>query len=195
MPGKNKKYDTIIRAARELFWKHGFRRISTEEICRHAGVSKMTFYKYFPNKLELARVVFDKEAAKGAGMFREIMKAPIPPDERMKRILLMKMEGTNDISSEFLADFYNNPELGLKDHIEETTRKMWGEIVDDFRKAQENGVFRKDFKPELMWYLSMKMMEFINDENLMKFYSSPNEMIMELAGFFVYGIAPQGKTK
>jgi len=107
----------------------------------------------------------------------------------------MKMEGTNDISSEFLADFYNNPELGLKDHIEETTRKMWGEIVDDFRKAQGKGVFRKDFKPELMWYLSMKMMEFINDENLMKFYSSPNEMIMELAGFFVYGIAPQEKTK
>ena len=54
MDAKTKKQDQIIQAGRHLFWKYGMKRVSIEEICREAGVSKMTFYKYFANKTALA---------------------------------------------------------------------------------------------------------------------------------------------
>lgn len=191
MSRTNIKYGEILKAAREVFWKHGFKRVTIEEICKQAGVSKMTFYKFFPNKLELARAVFDKEAARGAEDFRKILNSRMPPGEKMNRILLLKLQGTNDISREFLSDFYNNPELGLKEHIEKTTEKIWKEIVNDFRMAQEIGTFRKEIKPELIFYMSQKMMEMINDENLVKLYQSPQDMIIELASFFIYGMLPR----
>lgn len=186
----NKKLNSILIAGRELFWKHGFKRVTIEEICQKATVSKMTYYKFFSNKLELARHVFDIEAEKGAAQFRAIIADKIPPAEKIKKMIDMKMKGTYEISREFLMDFYEDPGLGLKDHIEETTKKLWSEIIQDFRKGQSEGVFRKDIKPELILYFSLKMMEFINDAELAKLYDGPMEMIKELAGFFVYGIAP-----
>ena len=70
----NKKYMAIIQTSRELFWKYGFRRVTIDEICREAKTSKMTFYRFFPNKLELARTVFDMVADEGLRKFREILK-------------------------------------------------------------------------------------------------------------------------
>lgn len=188
------KYGEILLKARELFWKYGFKRVTIEEICKLARVSKMTFYKFFPNKLELARIVFDQEVAKGTENFRKIMNSRMPPGEKIKRILSLKLQGTNDISREFLSDFYNDPELGLKEHIEKTTETSWNEILNDLRKAQENGTFRKEIKPELILYLSQKVIDMINDENLVKMYTSPQEMIMELANFFIYGMISRNKV-
>jgi AcrR family transcriptional regulator len=53
VPGRptNQKYLKILAAGRDLFWKHGFKRVTIEEVCREAGASKMTFYKFFENKI------------------------------------------------------------------------------------------------------------------------------------------------
>jgi len=39
------------------------------------------------------------------------------------------------------------------------------------------------------------MMEMINDENLLKIYNNPQDMIMELAHFFMYGMIPENEIK
>lgn len=186
----NRKYEDILKTARDLFWKYGFKRVSIEEICRKAGVSKMTFYRFFPNKVELARYVFDQEANKGLMEFKSIMHENTAPAEKLHKIMLLKLNGTNDISQEFLMDFYNNPELGLKQHIEETTVRTWKEILADFKEAQANGTFRKDFKPEFILLITQKIMEMVNDAKISQMFSTPQEMIMELATFFMYGISP-----
>ena len=51
---RSKKYQHIVETAEELFFKHSVKRVSVEEICNKANVSKMTFYRYFSNKQELA---------------------------------------------------------------------------------------------------------------------------------------------
>ena len=51
----NPKQKQILETSKELFWKFGFKRVTIEEICKEAGVSKMTFYKYYPNKIELVK--------------------------------------------------------------------------------------------------------------------------------------------
>ena len=43
-PAKNKKKQSIIKASRDLFMRYGIKRVTVEEICETAGVSKMTFY-------------------------------------------------------------------------------------------------------------------------------------------------------
>lgn len=49
----------IVRAAFELFAAHGYEAVSTEEIAAAAGVSRATFFNYFPRKdwilLEVAK--------------------------------------------------------------------------------------------------------------------------------------------
>ena len=189
---KGRKYEALMDKAHELFWKHGLRRVTVEEICREAGVSKMTFYRYFPDKKELAKEVYGRVVDEGIVKFREILNEPESSAvEKMEKILMLKLEGTSDISREFLADFYRNPETGLSDWVEEKSRQAWMEILDDFRTAQKRGWFRKDFNPEGWLLMAGKLSELVSDEKLADLYGTPQEMIMELARFFTYGIMPR----
>ncbi|KJY82911.1 TetR family transcriptional regulator [Vibrio galatheae] len=54
------KQEDIIKSAIEVFSKKGFEQASMEGISKHAGVSKRTLYKYYPNKEALFEVIVDK---------------------------------------------------------------------------------------------------------------------------------------
>ena len=189
-----KKEAAILKSGRELFWKYGFRRVSVEEICRTASVSKMTFYRYFSDKAELARAVYDAEVEVSMSRFREIVESDMPVPEKMSNMLLMKSGSVGNISREFLNDFYTDNETGLKSYIQEKLASFMKEILNDFRKAQERGVFRKDFKPEMLFYISQKIIDSINDPYLIGLYGSPAEVIMEVSELFTYGIAPNNSN-
>ena len=184
------KYEDILKTAQDLFWKHGFRRVSVEEICKKAGVSKMTFYRYFPNKIELAKTVFLNVVRDGQVKFRNIMQEGIPMKEKIKRIIEFKTEATNEISREFMEDFYLGSEPELKDFVNRTTSEVWNSLINDYRNAQEAGIFRKDFKPELLIQISFKFVDLLSDEKLTGLYDSPQEFILELTNLLTYGISP-----
>jgi hypothetical protein len=114
----------------------------------------------------------------------------MPPSDKLQQILMMKMEGTNDISRDFLMDFYSSADTGLKTFVQEMTKRSWDQITEGFRNAQEMGWIRKDFKPEFLFYISQKLVPMCTDEELLKLYTTPQELIMEFANFFTYGITP-----
>jgi AcrR family transcriptional regulator len=187
---QNKKYLDIIQVARTLFWKHGFKRVSIEEICREAKTSKMTFYKFFANKLELAKAVFDFVVDDSVATFKTVLHETTTASELISQMLKMKKEGIHEISKEFITDFYTNPELGLKDYIEEKTRTVWAEMIGDFKLAQERGILRKDLNIEFFVYFTQKYSDLLNDPYLNKIYPNPQDLIMELTRFSAYGISP-----
>ena len=193
-PVNSKKYHKILATARDLFWKHGFKRVSIEELCQAAGVSKMTFYKFFPNKVALAKTVFDREVGEGLTRFRNIVREDGPAPEKIRMIVEMKVQGTHNISREFLEDFYKDETLGLKAYVEEKTRQAWTEILEDFRYAQAMGWFRSDLKPELLFYISQKMGELVTDENLLRMYDSPQALVLEFTNLMAYGISSRDQS-
>ncbi|HOP58949.1 MAG TPA: TetR/AcrR family transcriptional regulator [Bacteroidales bacterium] len=191
MKVKNKKREALLVSGKKLFWKHGFKRVTIDEICRDSGVSKMTFYRWFNNKTEFAKTIYENEIRHGIERFNEIMqKEDIPAAERFKAIITLKLEGTNDISREFLNDFYNSDKTELRLFVEELTSHSWQEIIKSFRIAQEKGWFRKNFKPEFILFITQYLIPMFNDKNLQNLYNTPQDMIMEFANFFTYGISP-----
>lgn len=189
MENNRQKYDDILRNGRDLFWKYGFRRVTIEEICKKSGVSKMTFYKYFTDKTELAKRVFEWIVDEGQTELRKIMNDDSPAPEKIKKMITMKLEGTNNISNEFLQDFYTGSSE-LRNYVEEKTKIAWFQLINDFREAQKAGTFRKDFNPELIIRIQSKISELLEDESVTSLYDSRQELIMEFAKFMFYGIAP-----
>lgn len=186
---KNKQ--KIINAAKHLFWKYGFRKVSVEEICKEAKLSKMTFYKFFPNKIELAKRIFEDLADEGLKKYIEIINSNISIEKKIEKMLILKKEFTKNISKEFIMDFYKDTKLGLKDFIEQKTNEIQIESINLFKKGQEEGLYRKEIKPDFYLYMYKKMSEIFFDDELLKIYKSPNELIMEITNFFVYGISPR----
>lgn len=186
----SQKYQDILNTSRELFWKHGFRRVSVEEICKKANVSKMTFYRFFPNKTELAKTVYTNVIEEGKIKFRSIMQEEIPVREKIKKMILLKTEGTNNISREFLEDFYYDQDSDLKKFVDEKTKETWKGLMDDWKQGQEKGFFRKDFKPEFLMKVLFRLAEMLEDREIAGLYETPQEFILEFTNFVVYGIAP-----
>jgi TetR/AcrR family transcriptional repressor of mexJK operon len=60
-PGRSElRRQAIIRAATEVFVRHGYLGATTDEVAARASVSKQTLYKHFPDKKHLfAEVILD----------------------------------------------------------------------------------------------------------------------------------------
>ncbi|PKP38344.1 MAG: hypothetical protein CVT97_01915 [Bacteroidetes bacterium HGW-Bacteroidetes-14] len=187
---KSRKEAHILHAGKELFWKFGFKKVSVEEICDNAKVSKMTFYRLFPNKTELAKKVMDGVINEGMVKFREILTADCPASEKMQRIIALKAEGTQEMSQVFIEDVYNEAGSDLQMYVLTKSKEAWEGVIDEFRDAQKRGVFREDFRPELLLSLSKNMTTVLNDPYLTGLYKNPQELILELTRIMAYGIAP-----
>lgn len=151
----------------------------------------MTFYRFFPNKIELAKAVFDQEVDLGVQRFRNILKDQSSPTEKIQKIVRLKLDSTNDISREFLNDFYGNDEPGLKQYIEHKSREAWNDMLKDFKEAQTRGFFREDLNPEFLLALSQRVSSMVTDDKLLRLYDSPYDLLVELTNFVAYGISPR----
>ena len=106
------KKKQILITAEDLFFRFGLKRISIEEICSTAKVSKMTFYKYFKNKIDLIKCLWSLMFDYGMKKFEEIENMEISFQEKVELILKMKEESSKKLSHEFALEyFFSNDEL------------------------------------------------------------------------------------
>lgn len=185
---KSKKYQDIFTAAKALFWKYGIRRVNIDEICREAGASKMTFYRFFKNKNELAAIVLQSILDDGYQKYRAIMAQDIPFPERIKQTILLKHEASADIGEEFLKDVYQSDKPELLSIIRNSREISYNDVMNDLKTAQKEGWIRKDIKPEFMLYMMNSIGDKLFDETLSAMYPDKHELIVELTNFYFYGI-------
>ena len=195
MEKQSEKFSAIVFAAKSLFWKHGIRRVSIEEICKKAGVSKMTCYKYFNNKTAIAKYLIENLFETGVKAYKEIYNSDIPYEEKVKMMVDLKMSNAHEMSQELMDDIYKNQEEELSETIETIKKKMIGVYLEDIREAQKTGEIRSDVKPEFMLYFLNNLTEMLTDQRLVGIYSNPEQMIAEVMNFFFYGIMPRKNRK
>lgn len=191
----NQKFQQIITTAKDLFWKFGIKRVTIEEICQEANVSKMTFYKHFKNKKELIKYLINHLLDKGMQKYRAIMDSNIPFTEKVIKTLDLKMEQTMDMSNEFFNDYVRHADSEMIDLLQQKRNEMMGSILNDYIEAQKMGDIRKDIKPEFILYFLNQSVEMIKDKQLEKMYDNPQDMIMEFTNFFFYGVLPRDGKK
>lgn len=92
-----KKQNDIFEAGKRLFYKYGIKKVTIEEICEEANASKMTFYKYFPNKVELAKTVIDDYYSSALERYENMMQSDIPVEEKVRKTFELKLEKRGEV--------------------------------------------------------------------------------------------------
>jgi AcrR family transcriptional regulator len=182
------KQEQIVRTGKELFWKFGISRVTVEEVCRVAVVSKKTFYKYFTNKTDLVIFILKTVTDEAWERYSNIMKMDIPFEQKARMQIEMKIEGTKDISEEMITDIYKTGDPAIISFMQETTMNTVQRMIGDFTAAQDAGEIRKNVNPQFIMYFMRHMLEMAQDDNLKNLYKTPGELIEELINFFFYGI-------
>ena len=120
---RREKQGQIIRAALDLFERHGFKRVSVSEIAGQAGVSQVTIYKYFTNKHLLVRAcIRDYFLAKARG-YGDILTADRPYLERLSAMMNDKSAMVHGFGGELVKE------------LQEQDREYLEEIIALRRKA------------------------------------------------------------
>jgi AcrR family transcriptional regulator len=190
---RSKKRDILLKG-KELFWRYGIKRVTIEEICEQAGVAKMTFYKYFSNKNALVKSVLEEYMASNLKRYDEIEGSDIPYKEKVKKMTLLKMEGTNDISKEFLADYYSLDDPDLISFLQSQTHEVMNRFIGGIKRAQARGEVRPGIKPEFIIYFFNKMPEMASEAALVNLYPTVKDLAVELLEFFFHGILSETTT-
>jgi AcrR family transcriptional regulator len=187
LPIKKKQ---ILETAEDLFLRFGIKRISIEEICSTAQVSKMTFYKYFKNKNELVKYLWSLMFDYGMKKFDEIENMEISFQEKVEQILIMKEESSKKLSHEFALEyFFSNDEL--REFFNQMYQKSIGTFISFINNAQTKGEVRTEMKPEFFIAAINKLMELVENKQLVQSYESYKDFVLEINNFLFYGIFPR----
>lgn len=82
------KRNLIVEAAREVFFKRGYRAVTMKDIVEACGISRGGLYLYFANTKELFEAVLEQENQTR----EEVLKAPAAKNANPGEILLMYLD-------------------------------------------------------------------------------------------------------
>jgi AcrR family transcriptional regulator len=183
-----KSQKAILESAKALFWKYGLKKVTVEEICEQAGVSKMTFYRRFVNKEHAAEKILEAILEDNLRRYSAIMDEKKPFPEKINEVLKLKHQQSRNMSKEFINEILTEDGSALSELVEKHTLKSYKVMIADFDKAKKEGWVREDLKPEFIMDMLGVIRTKMQDEHFLKMFKSMDEAIMELSNFFFYGI-------
>jgi len=183
-----KSSERIINSARKLFFKYGISRVSVKEICEHADISKMTFYRNFRSKEDIALAIVREVYDEARPKFNEILKRDIPFEEKIKKVLEMKINLISGFSNEFLSDIVVSEVPEIDEFIKQEKQKSVATINDIFIKAQENGEVRSDVPFETIIAILNSMNDVFFQLQQSGKYRNGSEILKDMFKVLYYGI-------
>jgi AcrR family transcriptional regulator len=88
---RERKRRRIVEAATELFTRHGYRRVSMDEVAQRAQVAKGTVYLYFENKADLLLHAVTEEKKRYLSRLSTVFAPEVTPRERLKECLRLAL--------------------------------------------------------------------------------------------------------
>lgn len=186
----NPKLDQIIATGKDLFWKFGVKRVTVEEICEEANVSKMTFYKYFTNKIELAETILDNFIGDALDQFEKLVDSDKSFQEKVQGMFIIKQDATKNISNEFINDLYKNKEFGLHLKMEKMSIKSMQIFAEFLEDSKKKNLIRKGVSIDFIIAYMGIVNQMIDTTNVLQGYDKVEDFIMEAMNCMFYGIIP-----
>ena len=152
------KREQIIEAARKLFNKYGFKKVSMDEIASSAGVTKKTVYTYFSRKEELFNYFVQEQLNNMKKVVEEIEKQNLNFYESIHQIIYKLLQYKN--KRQFIkviveeASVLKNPIIVQS--IKKIDTQIQNYILQKIKFAIDNNYIETE-DPEIVAFLIYKM--------------------------------------
>ncbi len=170
------KRNAILDAAFRLFNEKGYASTTVSEIAKCAGVSQVTLFKYFGDKLALTRETIHRFMDTVMPRFEAMISADVPYTVKMGRMLLFKREEQLKIGDWLYNEMrWDDPVIQslIADFLRERVRTFY---VDLFTQAEREGSLPTGVSIELavayvtMWQKVITQQDMIRRENIEGLY-------------------------
>jgi AcrR family transcriptional regulator len=150
---EQQKIETRLRIydiAMDLFARKGYTRVSVNDICEKAGVSKGTFYYYFSSKDQVILEEFLKIDQFYVESMEELSKKYKSPLKKLNELIMLSFQYTNNLGVKSLKVIYNSEidPLRKKPRLASSKRPLYTIIEELVKYAQKQGELRSDVSIE-----------------------------------------------
>ena len=188
-----KKDIFLKQVATELFYQQGWKLTSVAEICRVAGVSRVTFYKYFPTKQDLVKSIFEEQKNNMRQEFDRLLATKADLATVSQQILTMQQESMATLySAAVLHDLNHDKDETLQDFFRQMVQEKYHYMHYFFSTLQKRKSIRNDFPVILIDVLIQKMDEMIHSSVLQQHYSGKEQQLFkDVLQLFLHGLTYQ----
>ena len=178
----------ILESAKDLFFKHGFKRISIEDICNKAEVSRRTFYMYFYNKTDLLLQLLKEINKENMNHVFALDCSNLPFSEKLIQIVNFQISQLEQMTPEFLADTHDPSFKEVREYYESKKEGSEELLSNFFAEAQKRGELRANLDVEFLYRFIKYAIDSCKDEEIRKLYASPTVLMRKIADLLFYGI-------
>ena len=152
---KERKKETIWRAALQLFMESGMRKVSVKEIAEHANVSQVTIYNYFGSKEDLSIYVLESYMDEQYQAFRELVVSELPFMQKLEWFFSKKDMAFNRMNLSFLDTFVSSdPEIA--EILQGYEKKITPLMIQFIKQGQDQDYFNQTLSVEtLLFYIQL----------------------------------------
>lgn len=185
---KNDTKTAIYNAAYELFSRHGFRRISVQDICQKANISRKTFYCYYDNKMSLVREILDTISKSTSEKYQQIMISQAPFSDKLIGILNLRMNALREISLDFMEDIIKSADSELEGYFQKEMDQNKNMILNFYRKAKRAGEIRNDISLSTIIQVQNLFLELCKSDTFRARFKDAASMMQQVSELYLFGI-------
>lgn len=147
---------TVLDIAERQLFRYGYRNLNLNEVAREAGISKVTLYKLFQGKYEVAERAVERLLAEADREMAGLFRAELPLREKLERGIGLLSSLYLKMDRDFLYDLEHSlPRLW--ERIEAVRAAREGQLAGLLAAAQAGGEVRGDVDPALLAALIMAL--------------------------------------
>lgn len=182
---KNKLHN-IINIASVLFAEDGIKKTPIDVICHRCGISKKTFYQYFPDKETIINDIV-KVALINTEKHIDKLKS-ITPDSPTELISFFNFMQSNltvftPVFMNDLVKFYPKVHHLI---LESKNKKFLPFFIQNLRKGILEGYYRKSLAPDITACLYFRQLDFALEDEII--LSEKFKFLSYINSFFLHGI-------
>lgn len=153
---REKKMESILLAATELFCKNGTKAVSVAEIAEKAQVSPVSIYNFFESKDNLVKEVIFSIMDKQMDDYEKLIDSDLSFDKKFKKMVLMKLDSVEHFSPLLLnSPIWTDPLIRnfIENFYETKTIPLVKKLVE---QGKEEGSINPDISTEsILLYVEM----------------------------------------
>jgi AcrR family transcriptional regulator len=149
--------ENILRVATPRMQQVGIRSVSIEDLCKELGISKKTFYVYFPSKDDLVDAMLHAHEAKITKDVQHLVA-----NKTVVQLLVdwtkiaRQTEKSSHQTPPILYDLKKYYPNNFQQHLKRVRRVMQEFMVQFLQKGQTEGIFRQEIDIEVAAMLMVK---------------------------------------
>lgn len=183
------KKTEIINNSSDLFMRYGVKAVTMDDLAKHLGVSKKTFYKYFKDKNDLVLHILNAKIAEDKIVCKECIDSSENAIDELIMISKFVSEMFSGVHSSVFYDlrkYHRNAWDVIDDHKNGFVKKQ---IRNNIERGLEENLYRQNINKDVVSTVYIASMNSVFDgETFNDLKLNLSEILLELIRFQIRGM-------